>query len=169
MLITQEELALRRVVLDHTFDNLGDSCGGMPPCGPVRITGVAELAGGEIRIRGSVAALVRSTCDRCTAPVEVSVQQDFDVAYRPESDLAENEDVEIDPSELDVGFYTGEGIKVEDVIREQILLALPMKVLCRPDCRGLCPGCGANLNNEVCRCQQSRGGESPFSELLKHA
>ncbi|MDD5195443.1 MAG: DUF177 domain-containing protein, partial [Candidatus Omnitrophica bacterium] len=47
-----------------------------------------------------------------------------------------------------------EYLTVDNDIREEVLLNFPMKVLCKPDCKGLCPGCGANLNNEVCKCKQ---------------
>jgi len=53
----------------------------------------------------------------------------------------------------EIGFFEGEGLFLADVLREQVLLALPMKVICRSDCRGLCPNCGANLNHEECRCE----------------
>ncbi len=55
--------------------------------------------------------------------------------------------------ETEIGFFDGEGLFLADVLKEQVLLALPLKVICRSDCRGLCPSCGANLNHEECRCE----------------
>lgn len=168
MLITREELALRRISIDHTYAQLDLSKGELALCGPVRIVGGAELAGEDIRIHGRVDTCVRFACDRCTDQVEIPVSQDFDVVYRPVSEIANGEEVEIPAGELEVGFYDGGGVELDDVIREQVLLALPMKVVCRPDCQGLCPVCGANRNLEPCGCQQPKG-ESPFSGLLKDA
>lgn len=167
MLITREDLALRRIFLDQSYVEFDIAKGEASLCGPVRIAGWAELAGEDIRIHGRIDTCVRSSCDRCTEPVEIPVGQDFDVTYRPVSEIAKDEEIEIPAGELDVGFYEGDGVELDDVIREQVLLALPMKVVCRPDCQGLCPVCGANRNLESCRCQQPKS-ESPFSGFLKN-
>src|SRR5205814_713786 len=55
--------------------------------------------------------------------------------------------------DTEIGCYQGEGLFLADVIKEQVLLALPLKVIRQSDCRGLCPNCGANLNHEECRCE----------------
>lgn len=168
MFITREELALHRIFLDttypaKTFEYPGEESGSV---GVVRVQGAAELAGMDIRIHGRIGAEAAAECARCTAPVALAVEQDFDLLYRPVSEIAHEEEIEIPRDELDVGFYSGEGINLTDVVKEQVILALPMKVLCRPDCHGLCPVCGVNLNAGACRCQQPRG-ESAFGSLLK--
>jgi hypothetical protein len=63
----------------------------------------------------------------------------------------EEERLKLDDTEI--AFFEGEGLFLADVLAEQVLLALPMKAICRSDCRGLCPQCGVNLNNEECRCE----------------
>jgi uncharacterized protein len=60
-------------------------------------------------------------------------------------------------AELEVGFYQGNGLQLEDALKEQIMLALPMRGLCRPDCRGLCPQCGQNRNLVECGCPEEAG------------
>lgn len=170
MFITREELDLHRIVLDEayparTFEYPGDESGSV---GEVKVQGIAELVGADIRIHGRIAAEASAECARCTAPVNLAVEQDFDLIYRPASAIAREEEIEIPRDELDVGFYTGEGINLVDVVKEQVILALPMKVLCRPDCRGLCPSCGANLNGGACRCPQPQS-ESAFGSLLKNS
>jgi uncharacterized protein len=57
-------------------------------------------------------------------------------------------------AEAEVGYYQGEGLLLEDVLREQVLLALPLKAICREDCKGFCPHCGRNLNQEQCNCTE---------------
>ncbi|MGH9435935.1 MAG: DUF177 domain-containing protein, partial [Terriglobia bacterium] len=111
---------------------------------------------------------VGAECARCTTSVDIPVEQDFDLLYRPVSSIARDEEIEVAPDELDVGFYPGDGIDLADVVKEQVILALPMKVVCREDCRGLCPACGIDLNAGPCHCQQPIS-ESPFASLLKNA
>jgi uncharacterized protein len=55
-------------------------------------------------------------------------------------------------AEAEIGYYQGDGLLLEDVLREQVLLALPLKVTCREDCKGLCGHCGQNLNEGQCSC-----------------
>jgi uncharacterized protein len=86
-------------------------------------------------------------------PLRQPVDKEFDLYYRPIQTIAREEEVEIDDSELEVGFYQGNGLLLEDALKEQILLDLPMKSLCRPDCRGLCPQCGQNRNMVHCDCE----------------
>jgi uncharacterized protein len=96
--------------------------------------------------------------------VAIPVEEDFDLFYRPVSTIAREEEVELPEAELGVGFLSGDGIELADVVTEQVILAVPMKVVCRTDCRGLCPVCGANLNFEKCGCLRAKEN-SPFSSL----
>ena len=168
MLITREELALHRLVLDRTYPAtiLPDVGDGFGPVGTVSLKGAAELAGADIRVHGHITTVVGATCDRCMAAVELPVEQDFDLLYRPVAAMAPGEEIEVPADELEVGFYSGDGVNLLDVLREQVILALPMKVICRTSCRGLCPVCGANLNDAECKCRQ-HGDESPFASSLK--
>ena len=65
---------------------------------------------------------------------------------------AGGDEVAISEADTEIGYYQGEGLLLEDVLKEQILLALPVKQLCRANCKGLCPQCGKNLNVESCNC-----------------
>ncbi|MGZ7094338.1 MAG: YceD family protein, partial [Candidatus Angelobacter sp.] len=65
---------------------------------------------------------------------------------------AGRDELSVTAAEAEIGYYQGEGLLLEDVLREQVLLALPLKVTCRADCKGLCPHCGKNLNHEQCSC-----------------
>ena len=76
----------------------------------------------------------------------------FDLFYRPVSFIARDEEVEIDEGEAELGFYEKNGIELEDVLREQVLLALPMQRVCSESCKGICPGCGKNRNEHACGC-----------------
>jgi len=120
---------------------------------PLEVTATAELLDGQIRITGSLETKIELVCARCLEPVIEDVNRSFDLFYRPVTkDLKPRED-RLKDDDTEIGFFEGEGLFLADVLKEQVLLALPLKVICRSDCRGLCPSCGANLNHEECRCE----------------
>jgi uncharacterized protein len=106
----------------------------------------------DLRLRGKVLVGLELPCARCLEPVKQDVQREFELLYRPLGVDAGREEVSVTDAEAEIGYYQGEGILLEDALREQVLLALPLKVTCRADCRGLCPQCGKNLNQEQCSC-----------------
>jgi uncharacterized protein len=120
---------------------------------PLEVRATAELVEGQIRIVGSLQTKIELVCARCLEPVLEDVTRDFDLFYRPTSTIAKEEEVQLKDDDTDIAFFEGEGLFLADVLAEQVHLAIPMKVICRSDCRGLCPHCGANLNNEECRCE----------------
>lgn len=106
----------------------------------------------DIRIRASLETRVQVPCARCLEPVEQSIETSFDLLFRPRDADMDGIDRAITTSETEIGYYEGDGLLLEDVLREQILLALPAKILCSPDCKGLCPECGGNRNTDPCNC-----------------
>ena len=168
MRITVEELEIHPIVISLTYtagtlDYQGTS---FRQVAPLKVNAVAELVGAEIHIRGRVDSSLEACCDRCLVSVAIPVEREFDLFYRPVSTIARAEEVELPEDELEVGFFSGDGIELADVVTEQVILSVPMKVVCRTDCRGLCPVCGANLNSEKCDCLP-RPESSPFSFLKK--
>jgi uncharacterized protein len=106
----------------------------------------------DIRVVGKFSTRLEMSCARCLDPVSRQVSASFDLIYRPLGADARPEESSISEAETEIGFYQGEGVLLEDVLREQIMLALPLKAVCREACKGICPGCGRNLNTEVCVC-----------------
>jgi DUF177 domain-containing protein len=106
----------------------------------------------DIRVRGSVDTKMEVACARCLEPVEQPINSRFDLIFRPAGADLDSTDRAISTSETEIGYYEGDGLLLEDVLREQILLALPAKALCREDCKGLCPECGRNRNTDPCNC-----------------
>jgi uncharacterized protein len=106
----------------------------------------------DIRLRGRLSAGLELQCARCLEPVRQDVQRDFELLYRPLGADAGRDELSVTDAEAEIGYYQGDGILLEDVLREQVLLALPLKVTCSEDCRGLCLHCGKNLNQEKCSC-----------------
>lgn len=122
--------------------------------GALHTVGQAELVTGsldEIRIRGHVKVQMEADCDRCLEPAPFLVDQDMELYYRPTAD-GYGEEKSLDQSEAEMGFYDGEGLELNEVLREFVHLALPMQRLCREDCKGICPECGQNRNLKDCEC-----------------
>jgi len=128
---------------------------------PLKATGRAEIVEEhhgkhliikDIRLRGRLSTGLELQCARCLEPVSQNIVREFELLYRPLGTDAGRDELSVTDAEAEIGYYQGEGILLEDVLREQVLLALPLKVTCREDCKGLCPHCGKNLNQEQCSC-----------------
>jgi uncharacterized protein len=125
---------------------------------PLETSGVAELSAAlrEIRVTGHLATSMQMSCDRCLEPTNFPIDTDFSLLYRPAAYMPEAEETAIAPAETDVGFYEGDGLELGDVLREQILLSLPMQRICHTGCLGICPICGQNRNLLPCDCHADR-------------
>lgn len=110
---------------------------------------VSPLQSGELVVRGTVSGVLVRQCRRCLEPVEVPFEEEVDLLFVPDDELEE-------------GTEEGEGLKLYspgsgtldlgEPVREETILAAPLYVECKPDCRGLCPRCGTNLNEGECDC-----------------
>jgi uncharacterized protein len=109
----------------------------------------------DIRIRAHFQGDFEILCARCVEPVATPLEGDFDLIFRPEEADAEAGERSITPDETEIGYYGRSGLLLEDVVREQVLLSLPGRTLCRQDCKGLCPRCGQNLNLAGCNCAET--------------
>ena len=122
--------------------------------GPLRAKGKAELvmgSDGEIRVSGHLTVEMAADCDRCLEAARFPIDADFGLHYRPVAD-GYGDEKEIDTGEAEMGFYEGDGVDLNDVLREFILLTLPMQRVCRESCKGICPLCGQNRNQKECQC-----------------
>ena len=106
----------------------------------------------DIRVKGRLTTSLESNCARCLEPIKQDVKREFDLLYRPQGSDAGRDEISVTDAEAEISYYEGDGILLDDVVREQILLAVPLKLTCREDCKGLCPQCGANRNQETCSC-----------------
>ena len=123
--------------------------------GPLKATGKAELVSDlleEVRVTGHLSVQMQTDCDRCLEPADCPIDGDFELYYRPMME-GFGEEKALDPGEVEMGFYEGDGVELNDVLREFVLLSLPMQKLCRPECKGICPVCGQDRNLKECRCQ----------------
>jgi uncharacterized protein len=96
---------------------------------------------------------MRCDCNRCLEPADFRIDSSFDLFYRPAESTVGGEEVEIDAGEAEIAFYEGGGIGLKDVLREHVLLSMPMQRVCREDCQGMCPVCGQNRNLINCGCE----------------
>jgi len=121
---------------------------------------------GGVLLEGSAELPLLAPCKRCLAEVHLVVPLRFTLnlvpaaADRAADEVAEETDAESSGSfelvEADQDTYRGKTIDLDPILREQVLLALPMQVVCREDCRGLCGMCGQNLNEAACNCESKR-------------
>jgi uncharacterized protein len=140
---------------------------------PLKVEGRAEVIHehrgpdevvADIRLRGHYKGLFEAPCARCVEPVEVPVDGEFDLIFRPENVDAQSGERAISAPDTEIGYYEKDSLLLEDVLREQVLLSLPTRVLCKPDCKGLCPSCGVNRNSQTCTCEE--GPKDPRWEAL---
>jgi len=119
----------------------------------------------DIRLKGRLDTSLEVACARCLEPVVHQVEREFDLLYRPLGADAGRDELSVTDAEAEISYYQGEGLLLEDVLREQVLLAVPLKTICREDCKGLCPHCGKNLNEARCSCANQV--DDPRWEALK--
>lgn len=110
--------------------------------------------GADLLFRGHFSAEVAGTCARCLESYPFSMREPFLFVLKPATDA--KADPELSPEDLVESFYQGPEVDLSPHLREAALLALPTRPLCREDCEGLCPRCGANLNAGRCGCPEEQ-------------
>ena len=120
---------------------------------PVELSMDVQKLGDEaFSVSGRVTTRLAVECSRCVEPFEVPVDAAFDLRYVPQAVNTGEGEREIGEDDLATAYYRDGLLDVTDLLREQFVLALPMKPLCREACRGLCLRCGTNLNTTQCDC-----------------
>jgi uncharacterized protein len=119
----------------------------------------------QFRLAGGVKTTLELPCGRCLEPFMLPVDASFDLRYQPHTENTGEGEREVEEDDLTTAFYENDEIDLGHLMHEQFYLALPMKPLCREDCRGLCPVCGANLNAGACGCNPQ--WEDPRFAALK--
>jgi len=130
---------------------------------------VEKAESGSLHVRGHLNLKTSGPCARCLVDTPLPVDQELDLFFLPESEVRseydDEEGAELQDRDLVVAFYKGDTLDLGAVVREQILLAQPMKRLCREDCKGVCPTCGADRNGAACACPPEAPLATPFSSL----
>lgn len=117
-------------------------------------------SGQELFFHGAFGGEFEGCCSRCLTNYLFDVEKSFDLVLVPDPARAERKVEELKREELGLSYYSSDMIELAPLIEEQVLLALPTRPLCREDCRGLCGGCGVNLNSEECACDPAAPSDS---------
>ena len=107
----------------------------------------------KFRLEGTAATELELPCSRCLEPFRMPVDVSFNHRYLPASEMSTEDEREAQDEDLDISYYRDDQIDLNELLREQFYLALPMKPLCQENCQGLCPQCGTNLNTSTCACE----------------
>lgn len=122
---------------------------------PVKAALRIERSSSEVLVRGRLKAEVNLQCSRCLSVFTTPLDASVDVVYDPAEAVPGEENHEIKSDELDMGFYMNDTLDMNDLLVEQLILNVPMKPLCRPDCKGICPMCGVDANAVECNCPET--------------
>jgi len=123
---------------------------------PLTLKAFVERSGDRVLIKGVFQALLRLECSRCLEEFICHIDEPFAVTFLPSRERPKESDLELESDDLDVSFYNERTIDLSALVREQLLLAIPMNPVCTLSCRGLCPECGKNLNEGRCYCSGSK-------------
>jgi uncharacterized protein len=157
--LVDEPLKLNETIPSGTIEYAPD----VQQTGYLKVKGQAELLlehrGSkdiveDIRLRARIKGAFTQQCARCLDPVPEALDTDMDLIFRPGSADDEPGERSISEDETEIGYYGSSGLSLEDAVREQVLLTLPGRTLCQPDCKGLCPHCGVNRNLVNCECAE---------------
>lgn len=116
------------------------------------VSGRISRSEDKVVVKGDFAAIVKVECDRCLQPVDLPIGGDFRVEYVTAETYKSFESAELAVEELALSIFDGEFIDVDDLVREQLLLAIPTYAVCREECKGFCPVCSADRNTNECNC-----------------
>jgi uncharacterized protein len=108
--------------------------------------------GNRVLVEGKAGMTASLSCSRCLEDFSHLLEMDFSDEYLPDEETAEGSEHELSKEELNISCYSNDEIDLKELIKEQMLLVVPFKRLCKPDCKGLCPECGKDLNAGTCNC-----------------
>lgn len=122
----------------------------------VEVQGRIRRKSAEVELNGQLRTRIVVPCARCLTEVEMPVAVDFTERFVTAVSWRHEEQHELSPEDLNLGVVEGEAFELDDLVKEEILLAMPSQVLCDQDCQGICPDCGANRNAGDCACKSEQ-------------
>jgi uncharacterized protein len=120
---------------------------------PLQIIGQVTKKLVQVDIEGKISGEIELVCSRCLENAATNIENNFKVAFVTNEFFTAETEAELNEEDLDVSLYDGETIDLIELAREQMLLEVPTHFVCKLDCKGLCPKCGNNLNNQNCNCE----------------
>ncbi|MEK6726999.1 MAG: DUF177 domain-containing protein [Deltaproteobacteria bacterium] len=153
--IPDEGLALNYREPADSFDYLKKEGveAGAEIAGPINVAVQAQKRSGGIAISGQLQGSAAMTCSRCLDEITEDISHEFSYNCLPHEAIQEEKE-ELTMENMDLCYYSGGEIDITALVHEQVALVLPMRPLCKEDCKGLCPECGANLNKGDCWCRK---------------
>ena len=133
---------------------------------PIAFQCNVQKSGQDVRVRGTVTTKISEECQRCLEPFELSLSIPIELYYQPSPEHFSDME-NLNAEDLGTIYYKDNIIDLTESLRDTIIFAIPMKLLCKPDCKGLCQYCGINLNYETCHCKPEVTINNPFQQILK--
>jgi len=156
--IDEEEKPIEQKLESAWLDEVlsGQNSTEFRPNGSQSLTVWVRRTGSDILLRSDSGIRLKTDCAACLTEFELEVPVVFSLTLklRPAPSAELPEELELTREDLEEYFYEGESIDLSEVLREQVLLSLPMYPRCQETCRGLCPVCGVNLNEQSCSCER---------------
>ena len=149
--VTNEPLPFNFRVLPDEIDLDTE---GVRIMGDIDVVGQLSKSTAKTDVRGSITAPIEIDCTRCLTPVRRKLDIAFQVDFVGKELFPEGKETQLEAVDLDTDVIEGNELDLTQIAREQILLNLPETVLCREDCKGICPSCGKELNEGSCRCRE---------------
>ena len=118
----------------------------------------------EVVVQGSLRSAARLTCSRCAEEFEQPLSMALDAVYLPAHEISSERAEELENEEADVYPFAEQVIDIAEMVRDKLLLSIPLQSHCMAECKGLCPACGVNRNVVSCQCAEDKLG-SPFEPL----
>lgn len=122
---------------------------------PPQVSGRIQQTDSKVTVKGEVTAKLQLECDRCLKSVPVPVSRSFEVEYVTPEMYQADPAAELLDEDLALSVFDGEIIDIDELVREQLLLALPAQIICQEECKGLCPECGSDRNETDCQCEEA--------------
>ncbi len=132
--------------------------------GPLKVYASISKKGTKYLLNGSLSGGIEALCDRCAESYHRDLRSEFELILAIHSEIPIEGEVALSEDDLPVDFITDYKIELNDIVRDQIYLSMPMQSLCREDCAGLCYACGTDLNKNTCDCTKEKGHPG-FSKL----
>ncbi len=119
---------------------------------PVKVSGVIRNFGGTIELDANAHARLQMVCDRCAEDFQTDLDFDISESFKEIENIPDENEPDEESQNPDITYFSGDSISLEECVYTGLVLSLPGKRLCKEDCKGLCPNCGANLNIAECTC-----------------
>jgi uncharacterized protein len=120
----------------------------------------------RIQAQGKIKTTISLACVRCLEQFELKINSRFDIILFPK-EMVDLRSTSLDEEELEYIFFENDQIDLEKILIEQVNLFIPFKPICDPGCKGICPGCGANLNISACPCEEAKNEIKFLFEKVK--